>query len=67
MEDNVPIDDKRLLRLLAPSAPEPPAKRQCPVVPQHSANGQQIKVQFTGGKIRDEHPGYGEAVHEGLL
>ena len=51
MEDNVPIDDKKLLRLFVPSAPEPPAKRQCPVVPQHSANGQQIKVQFTGGKI----------------
>ena len=53
MEDNVPIDDKKLLRLFVPSAPEPPAKRQCPVVPQHSANGQQIKVQFTGGKIRE--------------
>ena len=51
MQDNVPIDDKRLLRSLPPSAPDPPAKRQCPVVPQHSANGQQIKVQFTGGKI----------------
>ena len=53
MEDNVPINDKRLLRLLAPSAPEPPVKRQCPVVPQRSANGQQVKVQFTGGKIRN--------------
>jgi hypothetical protein len=51
MEDNGPIDDKRLLRSLPPSAPDPPAKRQCFVVPQHSENGHQIKVQFTGGKI----------------
>ena len=55
MEDNVPINDKRLLRSLPPSALDTRAKRQCPgpVVPQHSSNGQQVKVQFTGGKIRN--------------